>query len=96
MRKPAEIHSELSAYLDGELSETEAEKIRVKLLTDSTWRSRFEEFRELNHILALWDCLDSRNIRASAGFEVRLVNRLRLLRMKKNLRGLPPPSRTMC
>ncbi len=96
MSKPADIHSELSAYLDGELSETEVEKIRVRLLTDTTWRSRLEEFRELNHILALWDCLDSRNIRASAGFEARLLHRLRLHRMQKNLRGgLPPATRSL-
>lgn len=93
MKKPADILVQLSAYLDGELSEEESAGIREKLIENKQWRSHLEDLRELNLLLTLWDNLDTRGIKASSGFESGLIERLRSLRRKRNVRGKPSATR---
>ena len=87
MSRPADRQAQLSAYLDGELSEEESAGIRIVLMNDERLRTRLEELKELDRLLTVWDRHDMVDIRASDTYESRLLKRMRGLHLKSRLSG---------
>jgi len=83
MHKPADEMYQLSALLDNELNESEAAEVRKKIIQSEKWRSEYEDLKALNDLLQHWDRIELKDIRASATFELRLLEQLRNL--KKHL-----------
>jgi len=80
MDKPADEMYQLSALLDNELNESEAAEVRKKIIQSEQWRSEYEDLKALNKLLQRWYQLELKDIRASATFELRLLERLRNLK----------------
>lgn len=67
---------QLSAFLDDELPEAEAEEVRRRISTEEPWRREYECLSRLDCLLHCWDRRELEGLRASAGFERRLYCRL--------------------
>ena len=80
MDEPADEMYQLSALLDNELKESVAAGVRKKIIQSEQWRSEYEDLKALNELLQRWYKLEVKDIRASATFELRLLERLRNLK----------------
>jgi len=80
MDKPADEMYQLSALLDNELNESEAAEVKRKIIRSEKWRSEYEDLKALKNLLQRWDRFELKDIRASATFELRLLERMRNLK----------------
>ena len=95
MDRPADEIHRLSALLDNELDQREAAEVKIKIMQSKKLRCEYENLKALNNILQHWDRIELKDIRASAGFELRLLERLRNLKKHTvppfTIFILPPP-----
>ena len=80
MDRPADEMYQLSALLDNELNQREAAEAKRKIIQSEKWRCEYENLKALNNLLQCWDRIELKDIRASASFELRLLQRLRNLK----------------
>ncbi len=90
MNIPAEISAQISAFLDGELTEEESAGLKELLMKNCRWRKRLAEFRGLNDMLERWDKVEMQDIHASENYEKCLIERLRLICFTSRLNGHSP------
>ena len=83
MDRPADKMYQLSALLDNELNDTEAEEVKRKITWSEKWRRNYEELKAISELLNCWDRYELKNLRASETFELRLAERI------KNLKQYP-------
>lgn len=95
MNIPAEISAQISAFLDGELTEKESAGLKEMLMKECRWRKRLDEFRGLNDMLDRWDKVEMKNIHASANYERCLIERLRILCFTSRLNGHSPDASSL-
>ena len=95
MDRPADEMYRLSALLDNELNQREAAEVKRRIMQSKKWRCEYENLKALNNLLQLWDRIELKEIRASASFEPRLLERLRNLKKHAvppfTILILPPP-----
>ncbi|HUU29254.1 MAG TPA: hypothetical protein VM123_15720 [archaeon] len=77
MDKPADELYQLTAFLDNELTEAEAEEVKRKIMKSDKWKNEYERLKELDQLLRLWDEVELKGIKASSSYESKLIQRLR-------------------
>lgn len=82
MDEPADELYQISALLDNELNQSRAAEVRRKIIQSEKWRREYEELKAMNELFQRWDRLELKNIRASATFELSLLERLRNLKKR--------------
>jgi len=70
----------LSAFIDDELTEEEALRVKREIIRSERWKAEYEELKELDRLLHKWDERELEGIRASASYEKRLIQRLQSLK----------------
>ena len=79
MNNPADDFSKLSAFLDNELTESEAAEVKRKISNSFQWRTEYESLKNLDHLLKVWDRRECAHIHASSSFTTKLFKRIRFL-----------------
>ncbi len=70
----------LSAFIDNELTDEEALRVKREIIRSERWKAEYEELKELDRLLRKWDERELEEIRASASYEKRLIQRLQSLK----------------